>query len=346
MHPTRVVGAACRVGFAPSLAFDTRRVLPMTAPTLQERFRGAIVGTAVGDALGAPFEGRRRVPAAALAAWQHDEGALRWTDDTAMTIGLAESLAALGRFDGADMADRFVTHHQAEPWRGYGGGPPQIFAAIRDRAPWHEPARELFGGQGSYGNGAAMRVAPAGLFAHRDLDAAVELARATAAITHAHELARQGAALQAYAVGWFVGQRPAAPVEVHGLLADLRAIAPAAELQRAIDVLASLEDLREEDRSAAAGVVVAEIGNGIAAAEAVPAALHAMLAHLRSFPDAVGYAIRLGGDTDTIAAMTGALSGAFLGHYAIPTAWLARLEDHDRLVALADELLAAATAHR
>jgi poly(ADP-ribose) glycohydrolase ARH3 len=307
------------------------------APALQQRFRGAIVGTAVGDALGAPFEGRRRVTADDVARWAADPAPLRWTDDTAMTISVAESLIARGGFDGDDLARRFLARYDAEPWRGYGGGPPRIFAAIRGGARWDEPAAALFEGQGSFGNGAAMRVAPAGLFACDDPDRAACLGRDTALPTHTHELALQGAAVQSSAVARMATARTGA-LSARGLLADLRAVAPAGEYQRAFDVLDEVEAQRESNGTVDTARVVREVGTGIAAAEAVPAALHAALAHRSSFADAVAYAVTLGGDTDTVAAMTGALVGASVGHDAIPASWRARLEEHDRLVALADDL--------
>lgn len=311
----------------------------MDMATARDRFRGAILGTAVGDAIGAPFEGRPGVDEASLAAWRRDDAPLRFTDDTAMTIGVAESLVARGTFDGADMAQRFVAHHDAEPWRGYGGGPPQVFDAIRGGEPWYAPAAQLFGGQGSFGNGAAMRVAPVGLFFCRDLVAVAGVARGTAAITHAHELALQGAAVQAHAVGWFAISDPKrVPSMAGSLLDDLRRVAWAGPYQRALGTVATLEADRDEDAQRARERAVAGLGNGIAAVEAVPAALHAMLRNLWSFEDAVTYAVRLGGDTDTIAAMTGALAGAFLGYSTIPDPWVQRLEAHDDLVALADDL--------
>lgn len=312
-------------------------------PTSQERFRGAIVGTAVGDALGAPFEGSHRVTEDAVARWAADRGAMRWTDDTAMTISVAESLIARGGFDGDDLMRRFIARYDAEPWRGYGGGPPQIFAAVREGASWEAPARALFGGTGSYGNGAAMRVAPAGLYHHDDVQQAAQLARDTARVTHTHELGQQGAAVQAYAVAWFTtaDHRPGG-WDPRSLLDGLREIAPARGFAAAFDVLEEAEDRGRSGEPMDPADVASRIGTGIAAVEAVPAALHAVLRNPASLPDAVTYAVRLGGDTDTIGAMTGALSGALHGHGAIPSRWLDRLEEHALLVAVADDLLQAA----
>ena len=311
-----------------------------TAPELRDRFRGALLGTAAGDALGAPFEGEPRVSPGRLETVARSDEPLRWTDDTHMTIATAEALVAAGGFDGAGMAERFVAAHAREPWRGYGAGPPQVFAAIRAGAPWDEPARRLFGGAGSLGNGGAMRAAPAGLLRYGDIHGAARLARRCAAITHTHELGLQGAALQAAAVAWLVGRRPMAALDAPALVDDLRAVAPAEEYQAQLDALMTLAaDIRPER-------VAARLGHGIAALEAVPAALWAFLRHHGRFADAVRAAVQMGGDTDTIAAMTGALSGAFLGVSAIPDRWLARLEAADRISALADELCAVVTAGR
>lgn len=304
------------------------------AARLLDRFRGALLGTAVGDALGAPFEGRQMVDPSELERWSGADEPLRWTDDTHMAIGVAESLVQVGGFDAAQMARRFVANYDAEPWRGYGAGPPRVFAALRDGARWDEPARELFGGTGSYGNGAAMRVAPVGLLWCDNPSRAVAVARDSAAITHAHEQGRQGAALQAHAIALLVGQDRAPGWTLPADSAvSLRGTAPDPAFVHALDhALAAPGDRTARD-------VIAVLGNGLAAVEAVPAALHAFLRYPHAFGSAVAYAVSLGGDTDTIAAMTGALAGAFLGAGAIPEPWRNRLERGDEIEALADTLL-------
>ncbi|MBW3604934.1 MAG: ADP-ribosylglycohydrolase family protein [Actinobacteria bacterium] len=312
------------------------------SPTaLHDRFRGALLGTAVGDALGAPFDGSPTVNATDLAAWIHADAPLRWTDDTHMTIGVAESLIACGGFDGQHMAGRFVANHNAEPWRGYGAGPPIVFDGLRRGAAWDEPAAALFDGQGSYGNGAAMRAAPAGLFAVHDVADAAHLARQTARITHAHEFAQDGAALQSSAVAWLTTAAPTPHWLIAlGLMQELRLVARTDVFQ---DKLAAVERLAG---NVPVDDAAALLGTGVAAAEAVPAALFAFTRHIDSFTDAVTCAVQLGGDTDTIAAMTGALAGAFHGATAIPTPWRNRLEASDRLESLADELFTVAARQR
>jgi len=139
----------------------------MAPQQLQAKFRGALLGVAVGDALGAPFEGAGTVRRRDLERLEREPGPLRYTDDTHMTIGMAESLVERRGFDGAHMVAVFARNFAAEPWRGYGAGPPQVFRLIERGVPWDQAGRALFGGSGSFGNGAAMRVAPAALLGRR-----------------------------------------------------------------------------------------------------------------------------------------------------------------------------------
>jgi len=92
--------------------------------------------------------------------------------------------------------------------------------------------------------------------------------------------------------------------------------------------------LTEQDKAK----IVAELGNGIEAFNSVPTAIYSFLLHHDSFSNAVLYAISLGGDTDTIAAMTGAISGAYLGIESIPDSWKGKLENKPYIEELAKKL--------
>lgn len=308
-------------------------------PSLRGRFRGCLLGVAVGDALGAPYEGSPRVSARELDELQRRRD-LRYTDDTHMTIGVAGSLVERGGFDGSHMAARLADNFDAEPWRGYGSGPPQVFRLLRAGAPWDRAARTLFRGAGSYGNGAAMRIAPIALFAHPDLDEVAELARHAARITHTHDLGVDGAVLQATAIAWLLARPPGEPFDDADLLSELGGRVGSAVFREKLEDVARLasEGSREE--------VVASLGHGIEAAASVPTALLAFLRNRDAFAPTIRYAISLGGDTDTIASMAGALAGAHLGEDAIPEPWREGIEDAGRLRGLADALLRTAGAAR
>lgn len=308
---------------------------------LAANFRGALYGVAIGDALGSPFEGRSVVSPQELDQHARQIGRLRYTDDTHMTIGMAESLLARQGFDGADMVGVFSDNYDREPWRGYGAGPPHVFKLVQRGTPWDQASRTLFGGSGSYGNGAAMRVAPAALFAFPDLDKVAWLARQTAYVTHAHPLGADGAVLQACAVARLMAlaedRPPADRLAVH--FEEVRQYLWTDSFREILDtILAIPVDL-------ATANVALLLGNGIEAARSVPTALYAFLRHSESFPDAVRFSICLGGDTDTIASMTGALAGCYLGEEAIPEPWKRDVEGAETLCRLADALHRGRKAH-
>ncbi|MGQ9532582.1 MAG: ADP-ribosylglycohydrolase family protein [Desulfotomaculales bacterium] len=309
----------------------------MEPKTLERKFCGCLLGLAVGDALGAPFEGWWSVSSSEVYAAAERRAMLRYTDDTHMALGVAESLAACGGFDGPHMAETFLRNFEREPWRGYGPGPPRIFRRIKHGVPWDRAAEDIYPG-GSFGNGAAMRVAPVGLFYHRDPDKLREVAHLSAQITHAHPLGKEGAALQAYAVAlalvWGPSGSPA------NLLEKLKAFA-VHEVYRA-----RLEAVQELLAAGDKSEVAARLGNGVEAFDSVPTAICCALRHPDSFEDAVVEAASLGGDADTIASMTGAVSGAWLGMEAIPGAWVAKLENRDYVEQLARSLFAAACGRR
>ncbi len=296
-----------------------------TESALADRFRGALVGTAVGDALGAaPMEGRNEVPAEYLNSLDSTPPNLVYTDDTAMTIGVANSLLESSGFDGEHMAATLARDYEREPWRGYGSGPPRVFDNLSRGVPWDEAAASLFDGEGSYGNGAAMRVAPVALHAYPNQRRAAEIAHKTALITHTHREGIDGAVAQAVAITALLQATPgSSPEELTRIvLAHVKSSVFRSKLMFIDD------HIRERGLSGMADV----LGTGIAAHTSVPPAFSPTQS-----ASVTRCAISLGGDTDTIAAMTGALAGAHNGLSAIPENWQA-VEGAGELIALADAL--------
>ena len=157
----------------------------MEKETLKSKFLGSLIGTAVGDALGAGLEGHLSVDQAEVHALAERRHTLTYTDDTHMMIGIAESLIERRGFDGEHMARRFMENYRHEPYRGYGPGPPRVFRLIERGEAWDKAAEKLYGG-GSFGNGSAMRVAPVGLLYYGDPPRLREIAYQSSRITHAH----------------------------------------------------------------------------------------------------------------------------------------------------------------
>lgn len=290
--------------------------------------RGALLGTALGDAVGAPFEGRPAVRREDVEEWLAADDPLTWTDDTAMALALAASLIAQGgEVDPRHLGDTFVATYEEEPWRGYGSGPPRIFAAAAKGTPYVEAAGALFGGSGSFGNGAAMRAAPAGVVAAPEPATAARLAREQARVTHAHALGQDGAALIAMAVAVSAADDPS------DRLADLGRHLETEEFRTALD--RALELAGGEDPRRLGEV----LGNDVAAVASVPTAVACFLGAPDDALSVLVRAVTVGGDTDTIAAMAGAIVGARVGAAGLPSGLLGRLEAHDRIVGLADDLV-------
>lgn len=303
---------------------------------LKSKFLGCLIGAAIGDGLGAWREGRRIAKKEDIASLAERVEELAYTDDTHMTIGVVESLIQSRGFDGEHMAQTFIKNYEAEPWRGYGPGPPKVFRMIKRGEPWDSAASKIYRG-GSFGNGSAMRVAPIGLLYSNNPAKLREIAYKSSSITHSHELGKEGAALQAYAVALALNTPSDEEIDREAFLLKLQTFA---QTQLYKEKIANTKELLgEQDRAR----VVAVLGNGIEALNSVPTAIYCFLKQPKSYKDSVIYAISLGGDTDTIASMAGAILGAYLGIEAIPQEWRLKLENKAYIEDLAEKLWQTAT---
>lgn len=303
---------------------------------LKSKFLGCLIGAAIGDGLGAWREGRRIAEKEDIASLAERVEELAYTDDTHMTIGVVESLIQSRGFDGEHMVQTFIKNYETEPWRGYGPGPPRVFRMIKSGEPWHSAASKIYRG-GSFGNGSAMRVAPVGLLYSNNPAKLREIAYKSSSITHSHELGKEGAALQAYAVALALNTPSDEEIDREAFLLKLQNFA---QTQLYKEKIANTKELLgEQDRAR----VVAVLGNGIEALNSVPTAIYCFLKQPKSYKDSVIYAISLGGDTDTIASMAGAISGAYLGIEAIPQEWRLKLENKAYIEDLAEKLWQTAT---
>ncbi len=313
---------------------------------LKECFRGALLGTMAGDALGMPLEGMSN----AVIRARYDRvtemlparrGRGTYTDDTEMTIGLAEALLETpGRLEPDRVAARFAENFHQD--RGYGGNAQRILSAIRDGMGWREAASKYAPPGGSYANGAAMRVAPVALAFYRDTKAMVQAAARQAEITgHTHPIGRIGACLQAIAVRWAIATRvQGAELDARAFLKSLKLAGP----KEFVDALGWIA----ENLSASAEEAALYLGTDAKASCSVSAALWAVLSSPQDAEAAIIRAVNLGGDADTIGAMAGAVAGAHHGAQALPPRWVQALEEgekgRDYITRLADRLLEIAAA--
>jgi ADP-ribosylglycohydrolase len=314
-------------------AFSDRLPAGRQAP-VPARYTGALLGGAMGDALGRPNEGTRqkRVPPlidyVPWRGWQEGpKGTI--TDDTQLTMCVAECLICHGRIDPEELARRFVT------WlpEGRGKGRTTVAAVerLRHGIPWY------LAGEDSAGNGAAMRAAPIGLAWWYDPPRLRAEAILSALPTHRSPMAVAGAVAIAAATAWLLTCDPAAWSPEEFIAAIQSAIAgmetdPLPERRDPSvrttlhDRLGELPALLDDEPDA----VLSRLYSGAYVLESLPAALYCFLRTPHDVETTLILAANAGHDADTVAAMAGTLGGALGGEDALPQRLLKELEHaHD-----------------
>ncbi|WP_184847427.1 ADP-ribosylglycohydrolase family protein [Allocatelliglobosispora scoriae] len=279
----------------------------------------SLTGLSVGDALGAQyFTVGPKVDD--LLAGIVPPPVWEWTDDTEMACSIAWMLADSGRVDQDELAAAFAD--RCEPHRGYGVGAFVILHNIRLGMPWREAAAGVFDGQGSMGNGAAMRVAPLGAYFPDDLLRAAREARLSAEVTHAHPEGVAGAvavavAASAAVAGRLAGERPKAGP----FLDTVIEATPAGQVRKGLVRARTMLHLSVAE-------VAYELGNGalVLAQDTVPFTLWVAARCLADYPRAIRECVQAGGDIDTTAAIAGGVVAAYSGVDGIPAPWLASRE--------------------
>ena len=296
---------------------------------LRERVAGCALGLAIGDALGAPFEFRRReevpdpLPAFEL-SW-NDRPPGTWTDDTAMARNLWRSLIeAGGRLDVRDVLARHLAWIRADP-PDAGSLTRTVLHVARDATEPGEAARIVWGRRGpevSAGNGSVMYCAPLGALRTRHRERLVEEAPALSAITHWDERCRTAClAVTLAAAGLVAGEDPGPTVEA--------AVAAVADRDggEELEYLAAEAGRARRIDGPDMGFTLFTAGIALQVA-----------AEDRGFEEGLRHVVSLGGDTDTNAAVAGALLGARHGRSALPATWLERLADREALEREAEAL--------
>ena len=277
----------------------------------------------MGDAFGSGFEGMDPDRAMFHMSNLSKKFARKYTDDTDMTFALAESIIHCGRIDPENIAEQFSL--RCDLTRGYAIGTIKAVQALRAGLKWDEVARIVFE-NGSFGNGAAMRVSPVGLFYHHDLDGVRQSTIKQASITHVHPLGQWGAVMQACSVALAVIQDPKQRFRKEQMVISLREILWGGPIEY-IKALNKIEEMLNQGKKLQAREVAQSLGNGVEAHFSVPSACYIAITCSPDFCDAIRAAISLGGDTDTIAGMVGAIVGAHVGEKGLPLEWIEQLED-------------------
>ncbi len=282
------------------------------------RARCALEGLSVGDAFGERFFNHKT--RAGLEARQLPPGPWGFTDDTNMALSIFAILQEHGAIDQDALARDFA--RRFGPGRGYGPGMHRLLPRLAEGAPWREEAGSLFGGEGSLGNGAAMRVAPVGGYFADDLEAAAEQARLSSEVTHSHPEGIAGAVATAVAgaVAWQLrGEPPPARA------AFIDRVLPLVPESKVRERLLRARDLKADTSLQAA---IAHLGNGsqITCMDTVPFVLWCAGERLHSYEEALWLTAAGGGDVDTTCAMVGGIVVMYTGDEDIPEEWRRRRE--------------------
>ncbi|MFS4096823.1 ADP-ribosylglycohydrolase family protein [Streptomyces sp. AF1A] len=280
-----------------------------------ERALASLRGLAVGDALGAQFFVPANYPS--LKRRELPAGDWRWTDDTEMACSVVAVLAAHQRIDQDALARSFADHHDID--RGYGHGVSRLLSLVREGEDWREPAAALFHGRGSWGSGAAMRIAPLGAWYADDPEQATHQAEISSYPTHQHREAVVGA--MAVAAAAALAASPEGPPSPEALLDGVISLVPKSAVGQGLRRARNMLDYDDAVTVAA----VLGCGRRRTAHDTVPFALWSAARSLGDYETAFWTTARVGGDVDTTCAIMGGVLAS--GKAGMPPAdWVERTE--------------------
>lgn len=269
-------------------------------------------GLSIGDAFGERFFVHPETVDALIEQRALPGGRVwHWTDDTAMAISVVRVLRDYGAIERDVLAHLFAEAYAADPARGYGGGAHRILGLIGQGIPWDIATRSVFGGEGSMGNGGAMRSAPIGGYFADDLLTAVRMAGLSADPTHAHPDGRAGAIAVAVAAAL------ASSTELRGeaMLDVVLEHTPNGETREGLLRARSLAHIAHPRNAAAL------LGSGAAvlSSDTVPFALWCASRWIDDLEEALWATVSGLGDRDTTCAIVGGVVALRVGTEGLPT---------------------------
>jgi len=317
---------------------------------IKSRIRGSILGTAIGDALGAPFEMMSREQIEKLAPvvsgfmqnFAHPQlGPGQWTDDTQLMRTILWSIIHDGAIDPYGIAKFTKQVFEEEQLRGWSRSVTSAAKRLSRGVPWYDAANESIG----IGNGIAMKAAPLGIYLAKYLNEdycykthkigpnlrhAIVSIIGVGQITH-HEVGIIGGVMQSVLVG----------LSLNGIK-NKRLILRA--LETVENKFSGTSRFSDKLRKAVKYETVEEVADNIGVdskADRSWVASAAIFLNTKKRTDATDRMIELikqGGDCDTTGAMFGALAGARWGLSAFPPHLRKEVEGSKDLVKLADDL--------
>lgn len=307
-------------------------IRPNMGPNMLSRFRGAMIGSAIGDAIGMPVETLSRE--VIKEKFGHIEGFMpkvtkkgqkpegSWTDETYLSMLTAKSIIENQGMNIEDITNKYIEA------LNYDFG---LAGTTRLALEQRKNGKDVIMKGRHAGAGSAARITPVALFGYRDLASLRTASEAVSRITHQDNDAVAGAV--AVACSLRMALRGSLRVGTHAFWLNNIMTEMNSNLYYSFLLMNDLlhRGLETEDG-------IREIGTDGATMRIVPSALYAFMNTPSRFELSILAAVNAGGDTDTRAAIVGALSGAYNGIEGIPSKWVKKVQDHGIILRYADSL--------
>ena len=294
-----------------------------------ENAKKSLLGVAIGDAFGDSFFGETEKILIKIHSREIPETKWEFTDDTVMSIAIFEELEESGDIDQDNLIKKFCINHDLDINRGYGASLRRHLREIQAGENWLQVSKNAFEGQGSMGNGAAMRVCPIGAFHFEDLKKVRDLAVKSAEVTHSNIEAITGA------IAIAIGTALTTKMQLDGQL-----LAPIEFIDRILNELPDSDTKSKISKSKSVPynfhieTVKSILGNGtkMTSQDTVPFAIWCTAYNLDNFEEGIWKAVSVLGDRDTICAMVGGMSIMSSRTENIPNTWVTSVEQIDKSV--------------
>jgi poly(ADP-ribose) glycohydrolase ARH3 len=294
------------------------------------KYTGCFLGLAIGDAYGAPHEGGSVERLLWKLIGKTKSGRMRYTDDTQMSLDLANSFIQNKGIQQEHLARTFAESYS---WsRGYGPNAAWLLKKIKNGLNWQDVNRAKYK-EGSFGNGAAMRAPILALcYPNTEKKLNKNIVKSSE-ITHAHSLAIEGAKLIAFVTyaalhDWCTERiLKALPIWCYSNKYQSKVAFCIESIQ--VSDIPPIKELKSK------------LGNGIAAVDSCVTAIYFALKYRnQSYEMMLAQIFKLGGDTDTMGAMAGAIWGAFNGSDIIDKNMIQYVENSEKIIEISERLYA------
>lgn len=283
----------------------------------------SLKGISFGDAFGESFFGEENVMKSHIHQRILPESSLDFTDDTIMAITVFKSLEKFGEINQDFLSEEFTKNYYLDVNRGYGPSMHQYFRAIKNGENWKEVSYSKFEGQGSMGNGGAMRAAVIGAYFYDDLDKLKRNGELSCEVTHANKEAIEGTKTIALAAAFAI-QEKLGTIQMN----QQEFIQKIQNELDDSDMKSKLNKVLYLDGNPSIELLIKSLGNGtkMNAQDTVPIVIWMLSRYRNNFEECLWNTVSALGDRDTTCAMAGGISALCCDKNTIPQ-WTKNVEN-------------------